>query len=158
MKLLIENIEKHLNGEMKQAAIEFCDYLKENNLTFYKDNCDCWKDKIYYWIKLGEQCVCYIAVKDPDEPNNQWTIWSEDSESYRDSSAPHNVKIIAWQNIDYCGNCKSCGGGKQKVIFGKIFNNVCGCTFRIDNAKSNELPFLKKIVEMRIADILKNGI
>jgi len=49
---------------------------------------------------------------------------------------------------------KNCGGGRRKVIFGKEFNDVCGCTFRIDNPKNDDLPFLKKMVEIRMKEIV----
>ncbi|MDE7202576.1 MAG: hypothetical protein K2O91_11915 [Lachnospiraceae bacterium] len=64
------------------------------------------------------------------------------------------VKNIAWKYVDHCGNCGSCGGGKQKIVFGKRFERVCGCTFRIDNPMATDLPFLKKMVELRKNDIL----
>ena len=40
-------IEENLSGNMKQTALVFVEYLKENGLTFYRDTRDCWKDKIY---------------------------------------------------------------------------------------------------------------
>lgn len=154
---LKDYINTHLYDEMKQAAIMFIEYLSESKLTFYKDNCDYWKDKIYYWIKLNEQCVCFIAVKDPNEPHNQWTVWSENSKAYEDEIVPQDIKAVAWEHIDFCRNCCSCDGGKQKVVFGKIFENVCGCTFRVDNATLKDLEFLKKMVEIRVNEILNSG-
>ena len=136
-------IEGNLTGEMKKTALELVEYLKANGLTFYKDTCECWKDKIYYWVKLGDECVCFIAIKDPDEPDNLWTIWSDDSSAYEDASIRDEIKNIGWKYVDYCGNCGSCGGGKEKIIFGQRFPRVCGCTFRIDNAMQEDLPFLK---------------
>lgn len=154
----IENyIEKNLSGEMRQTALEFARYLEAKGLTFYKDNGDCWKDKIYYCIKSGGECVCFIAIADPDEPHNLWTIWSDDSSSYQDASMSDEIKNIGWRHVDHCGNCGSCGGGKKKIIFGKNFPRVCGCTFRIDNAGSEELPFLKTMVDLRMREILKNN-
>lgn len=123
-------------------------------LEFVKDN-DYWKDKIYYLIKFRNECVCFIAIKDPDEPKNLWTIWSDDSKAYEDSSVEEDIKNIAWQYVDHCGNCGSCGGGKHKIVFGKNYERVCGCTFRVDNPKEIDLPFLKKIVELRKNDILR---
>ena len=40
-------IEEYLSGELKKTALDFVRYLKAKDLTFYKDTCDCWKDKIY---------------------------------------------------------------------------------------------------------------
>ena len=155
-KQIEEYIEENLSSKSRQTALDFIDYLKANGLTFYKDICDCWKDKIYYWVMHDDECVCFIAIKDPDEPDNLWTIWSDDSSAYEDASVSYEIKNVGWQHVDHCGNCGSCGGGKQKVIFGKSFERVCGCTFRIDNAAQEDLPFLKTMVDLRIQEILMN--
>ena len=100
--------------------------------------------------------VCFIAIKDPDEPDNLWTIWSDDSSAYEDASISDEIKNIGWRYVDHCGNCGSCGGGKEKNIFGKSFPQVCGCTFRIDNAMQEDLPFLKTMIDLRIKELLRN--
>lgn len=158
MKQIENYIEEYLKGGMKQTAVSFVKYLRDNNVTFYKDTCNCWKDKIYYWVKIGEDCVCFIAIADPDEPDNLWTVWSDESKMYDDPSVEKEIKTVAWNYVDRCGNCGSCGGGKQKIIFGKVFTRVCGCTFRVDNADKNDLPFLKMMVELRIKEISNSGI
>ena len=146
---------KELALAEQQIALDFISYLEGKNLTFYKDNCDCWKDKIYYWVQLGEKCVCFIAIKDSDEPENHWTVWSDDmgSEWLEKYPVDGKTRERAYKHIDHCGHCGSCGGGRYKVIFGKEFNDVCGCTFRVDNPTSEDLLFLKKMVEIRIREI-----
>lgn len=154
-KKIEKYIDENLTGELRQTALEFIKFLRENDCEFVKDN-GYWKNKIYYLIKFKNECVCFIAIKDPDEPENIWTIWSEDSNAYEDATADESVKNAAWKHVDYCGNCGSCGGGKHKIIFGKSFDRVCGCTFRVDNAKLTDLPFLKKMIDLRIKEIDKN--
>ena len=73
-----EYIYKELALEEQNTAIEFVSFLKDNHLTFYKDNCDYWRDKIYYWVKSGDECVCFISIKNPEEKDNHWTVWSAD--------------------------------------------------------------------------------
>lgn len=156
VELNIEDyICKELSLDEQKIALDFIGFLKDKNLTFHKDNCDCWKDKIYYWVKLGNECVCFIAIKDPDKKDNHWTIWSDDMGSEWPEKYPvdNEIKETAWRHIDHCGHCGSCSGGRYKVIFGKTFDNVCGCTFRIDNPKPDDLKFLKKMVEIRIKEI-----
>ena len=148
-------IAEHLSGEMKETALAFADFLKEQNLTFYRDTCECWKDKIYYWVKRNGECVCFIAVADPDEPENHWTVWSEDSSCYENADVCGDVRNTGWKYVGHCGNCGSCGGGKEKTIFGKRFPRVCGCTFRIDNAVREDLPFLKTMVNLRLDELRK---
>lgn len=152
----IENyIEENLTDEAKQTALDFVTFLRINKLEFIKDN-GYWKDKIYYMLKYKDAYVCFIAIKDPDEPENLWTIWSDDSNAYEDSNVDDCIKSVAWNYVDHCGNCGSCSGGKRKTIFGKSFERVCGGTFRVDNAKPSDLPFLEKMIDLRIKEIEKN--
>lgn len=62
------------------------------------------------------------------------------------------LKNFVWRWDDLYGNCGSFGGGKEKIIFVKSFPRVCGCTFRIDNAKQEDLLFLKTMVDLRIKE------
>ncbi len=43
-------IRRELSYEDKEIALDFVAYLENNGLTFYKNDCDYWKDKIYYWV------------------------------------------------------------------------------------------------------------
>lgn len=151
-KNIFDYIEENLCGETKQTALEFAEFLYSSNIEFTKDN-GYWKDKIYYLCKFKDEYVCFIAIKDPNEPENDWTIWFEDSEDFKDDSINEDTKVFAWEHIGHCGDCGSCGGGKIKNIFGKTFDDVCGCTFRIDNANKKDLPFLKNMVQLRILEI-----
>ena len=151
-ELTIEDyIYRELSLEEQKVALEFVRFLKDNHLTFYKDNCEYWKDKIYYWVKQGNECVCFISIKNPEEKNNQWTVWSADMDSVllQDDSSDSKIKELAWKYVDHCGHCGSCGGGRHKIIFGREFDDVCGCTFRVDNPKQEDLVFLKKMVELK---------
>lgn len=155
VKKIEDYVEENLADGARQTALEFIDYLQTSGLEFVKDN-GYWKDKIYYLIKFKNECVCFIAIKDPDEPKNLWTIWSDDTKAYEDSSVEEEIKSIAWKYVDHCGNCGSCGGGRHKIVFGKNFESVCRCTFRVDNPEESDLPFLKKMVELWKNDILDN--
>ena len=106
-------------------------------------------------MKYHEKCVCFIAIKDPDEIENHWTIWSDDmgSEWLANSLIANNIKEKAWEYVGHCGHCGSCNGGRQKTIFGREFFDVCGCTFIIDNPTKEDLAFLKEMVEIRKMEI-----
>lgn len=152
-----DHICRELSSEEQEIALDFVAYLENNGLTFYKDNSDCWKNKIYYWCKYNNDCVCFISIKDPDEPQNFWTVWSDDikSEWFNKYDVDDEIKELACKHIDHCGNCGSCRGGRRKVIFGREFKAVCGCTFRVDNLSIEDLNFLKKIIEIRIKESIK---
>ena len=154
-ELKIEDyVRIELPPEERQLALDFVAYLRSINLEFEKDE-GYWQDKVYYIVKKGAKGICFIAIKDPDEPDNHWTIWSDDmgSKWLANDSLEQELKEIAWRHVDICGNCGSCGGGRSKNIFGREFLTVCGCTFRVDNPDAQDLKFLKKMVEFRIAEI-----
>ncbi|MDF2589990.1 MAG: hypothetical protein K0S41_3831 [Anaerocolumna sp.] len=150
-------IYEELSFDDQRIAFDFIEYLKENEMEFVKDN-GYWKDKIYYLIIFNTKYVCFISIKDPDEKDNHWTIWSDDMDSnwFDKFSIEKRIKETAWKYIDFCDNCGSCGGGRHKVIFGKEFENVCGCTFRIDNPDTDALLFMKKMVQIRKKEILSS--
>lgn len=155
-KRKIENyISEELSLDDLKIALDFVGYLKNNEMELVKDN-GYWKDKIYYIVKFNTECVCFIAIKDPDEKDNRWTVWSDDMDSISSENFPieYELKEMAWKHVDGCGNCGSCGGERRKLIFGKEFDKVCSCTFRIDNPNIDDLRFVKKMVEIRTKEIL----
>ena len=155
-KYISDFITENLSLHDKKIALDFIDFLKNQGCELIKDN-GYWKNKIYYLVKWQNKYVCFIAIKDPDEPHNRWTVWSDDMSSDFLSIQEEDVSLkqSAWTHVDLCGKCGSCGGGRKKIIFGKTFDNVCGCTFRFDNPNSNDLTTLKKIAEIRIKEIDK---
>lgn len=148
---MTDYIKENLSGADCRIALDFTAFLRAQHLQFVKDESACWKDKIYYWIKHNNTCVCFIALADPDEPENRWTVWSDDIDSglLSETAMPDDMRQIAWEHVDHCGNCGSCGGGRHKEICGKVFDDVCGCTFRFDNPNANELQFMKKLIEIQ---------
>lgn len=147
-KEIEDYVRENLTEEAQATALEFIGYVRSSDIELYKDNGPYWKDKIYYWLRFKGECIAYIAVKNPDEPQNLWTVWSDDSIAFRDGSIDEETKNSAWQHIDFCCQCGSCGGGKRKAVFGKEFDGVCRCTFRVDNPKESDLPFLKKMLAL----------
>ncbi len=141
-------MNENLSEEDKTVALDFSDFLEKQDCEFIKDN-GYWKDKIYYLVKYLNKYVCFIAIKDPDEPHNRWTVWSDDMGSDFLSAKDEDevLKNSAWNHVDLCGKCGSCGGGRKKIIFGKTFTNVCGCTFRFDNPNFDDLTALKKLLK-----------
>lgn len=146
-------ITENLTGEMRETALNFAAFLKSRGLTFYRDRSGDWAEKIYYCVKSGENCVCFIAVKDPDEPENAWTVWSDDSAAYEAPLDDAEMAVIGLKYVDRCAKCGACGGGRVKTVFGKRIPGVCMCTFRVDNARLNDLSFLKNMVDLRLNEL-----
>ena len=151
------DIRTHLPPDEQNRANAFVRYLLDLHLHFHRDTSPCWRDKRYYWVMDGTECVCFIAIADPDEPENRFTVWSDDmGDEALNTAVDDRVRTLAWQHVDHCGRCGSCGGGRHKVIFGRTFDDVCGCTFRVDNPDADDLLFLEEMVRLRITEIRKS--
>ena len=148
-------ISENLTGEMRETALKFTAFLKSHGLMFHRDRSGDWAEKIYYWVRSDKNCVCFIAMKDPDEPENAWTVWSDDSAAYEAPLGDAETSEIGLKYVNRCEKCGACGGGRVKTVFGKRISGVCMCTFRVDNADLNGLPFLKTMVELRLNEILQ---
>ena len=148
-------ISKNLTGEMRETALKFTAFLKSHGLMFHRDRSGDWAEKIYYWVRSDKNCVCFIAVKDPDEPENAWTVWSDDSAAYEAPLGDAETSEIGLKYVDRCAKCGACGGGQMKTVFGKRISGVCMCTFRVDNADLSDLPFLKTMVDLRLNELLQ---
>lgn len=124
-----EIIYEELPSDDQEIALDFVGHLHKMKLDFVRDR-GYWKD-------------------------NRWTVWSDDMDSSFLEKYPleKSLRETAWEHVDLCGACGSCGGGRHKIIFGKTFEKVCGCTFRFDNPDAEDLLFMKKMVDIRIDEL-----
>ena len=143
---------------MQQDALDFANYLRANDMAFERGK-GYWENKFYWMIKYESEYVCFVLIGGDEQKDESWTIWSDDSGSkwFEDYPLDNHTKAIAHANVDFCGNCGSCGGGTAKTIFGRKFDNVCRTTFRFDNPNFDAVECAKKMVEIRKNDIINHG-
>lgn len=153
-----EIISDNLPVAYQENALDFIRFLRENEMELIRDN-GYWKNKIYYLIKFQNKYMCFIAIKDPDEKDNFWTVWSDDCSSNWLENFPieKELKETAWEHADVCQNCGSCSGGRKIIIFGKEFDNICTTTFRFDNPDAADLLFMKKLLSAGKREILQGN-
>lgn len=145
-------IHENLIGEDLHTALEFMAYLRQLGTEIIRDT-GFWKNKIYFYIRRGETYAGYIAIRDPDEPDNRWTVWSDTGSPWYERKLSDNaLEAVGLAHIDFCGHCGSCPGGTKKIIFGRAFDNVCGTMFRFDNPGEKELAFMKEMIRLRLAE------
>lgn len=150
-----EVISDNLPTDYQGNALDFIRFLRENDMELIRDK-GYWKNKFYYMIKFRDKYMCFISIKDPDEKENLWTVWSDDCSSdwLEDLPMETELKETTWRHADVCQNCGSCSGGRKKIIFGKEFDNICGTTFRFDNPDPADLLFMKKLITAGKNEIL----
>ena len=140
----IEDIIKNsLHGDTQQNALDFIEYLKENNMIAGGE---------HGAVSYNDQPVCYMHIDSSEDMPGPWTIWTEgdySGENVIDSVDEHD-KEIAWEHVNYCGNCGgNCSPGIHKVIFGKEFDNVCNADMAFYMPNAETLECVKKLLLMR---------
>jgi len=162
-------INERLIGDVQKRALDFVSYLRDNDMQFDREVGGYWDGKFYYTVSYNGEFVCFILIYSPAsavDSTEPWVVWTDDSGSkwFEDYPLGEDLKEIAWKNVGVCGNetetaCGGCPsiGGQPKTIFGKVFNNTCGTTFCFKNPSCMELECLKKLMQIRKNDILKNA-
>jgi len=143
----IENmIREMLPAEAQKNALDIINYLGKDVLLEDEDWC---------WIaKYKDETVFHFRIGGfQDEPN--WLAWSASAFDYSETEIDEKFKEIAWKNICTCGSCGSeCAPGRRAVIFGKIFENCCTSSLMLINPNGDGLECLKKLIDIRKADII----
>ena len=161
-QIMEDFIGEVLTGDAQKNALEFAIYLRANDMLFKKGK-NYWEDKLYWAIKFKDEIVCYILIgyeENPGEKSDSWIVWCDDSNSdwfNGDFPLDEHIKKFAWKNVEICGKCGSCTEyGKDKTIFEKEFDNVCGTNMRFEIPNAEEVESMKKIFEIRKNYIHKN--
>ena len=143
----IENsFNEILSGDELKNALDFVQYLKENDLIFNEGA-----------ISYKDKAVCYMHLDSGKQYPSPWTIWTVGDYSSEHKNVPltEHVKEIAWEHINTCDDCGAgCSPGTRKSIFGKEFNNVCSADMAFYVPNTQTLECIKKLLEMRKYTIL----
>lgn len=148
-----------LKDDAQKNALDFITFMRANEIPLDES-------EGYWEVKLKDECVCYILITGSDEAPGPWTIWSDqvpgtwvvwDDAKYVDFPMDEHIRQTAWANINICANCGGCtpSGGKRKTVLGKDFDNLCNSALAFTNPNTEALACVKKMIEMRIHDILK---
>ena len=165
-KTLEKVIRKRLKGDAQENALAFAAFMRANGMRLERTRDGYWGDKPYWLVKYKGELVCSVFVHGSpaiyeDEPEG-WLIWTDSSGSkwYEDAPLDGRMKEIAWQHVDTCGGCNPdgpCFGGHRKTVFGKEFEHVCITVMLFINPDAEALECLKKLLELRQNDILKEA-
>ena len=133
-----EAIQKYLDGDMRDSALEFAAWAKANGLPPKQDG-----DPASWKIPYKDVCLCHIRF----EPKYHFIFWLCD---YKLSSDYDEAFANAVQDhVQHCVTCNPhCPPGSDVTIFGKEFKNVCHeLTVQFENPDSSELERIKQLLE-----------
>lgn len=155
-----QQVANTLSEQARDNAINFIEFLVEQEFQFELSTTDYWMNKQYWYVKYQNEFVGfilingYMPVKDDTEPEG-WIFWSDNynSDLFANYSVDEMTKEITYKHIDF----GTCGGGINAKIFGNEFSPVCnGTTLRFDNPSADEIKVMKKLVSIRKLDILNS--
>ena len=137
-----EMIPVLLDGELKDAALEFVAYLKDKKRTPRYASFNSWK--VSYKGKL----VCYIKMSNKMERN----IWGV---AFRLEKFNHEFsegfKKSVQDNMKSCEAClTTCSHGVSLTVFGKKYTDICrGWPIHFVNPSADTLEYIKELIEHR---------
>ena len=151
----IEDVMKDvLKGDAQKHALDLIAHLRAGEgekFPIAKHN----ESDESLWL-IGEG-VGTMFINGSDDFPGPWTLWVDGDNigEHTASDVDEHVKTVAWENIAPCGSCGGqCSPGSHRRVFGKDFENVCTSTLMFTNPDADTLACLKKIVDVRKADML----
>ena len=111
-----------------------------------------------YLPKVEENKRSLLIYSDLEQ--GTWVNWNDGGKNDNnvDFLVDERIKEIAWANLRTCvTDCgRACKPGRCKKVLGKEFNNLCVSALMFDSPDIETLECVKKMVDARINDILKN--
>ena len=140
-----------LNGDMQKNALDFVNFLHENefqisyNPNEYADGK--WTGAIGGTV--GDS-IGYMYVNSGTDFPDPWNIWINEYDFNDDgSSEASELKNFLWENVNNCTRCnpnwEKCGGG-EKIVLGKKFESLCHSPMFFYTPDSQKLDMIKKLM------------
>ena len=130
-------IRELLDGDLKERALGFTDYLRANHLTPRQ-----WFGPGYWRVPHGKDYLCGIVLN-----KDRWRFWFLKGD-YSGEFDEGSIKAVH----DHVRPCIECGGecpkGKDTTVFGKEFSNTCfQFPVQFENPDGGTLESIKGLIE-----------
>jgi len=159
---LLDSIEEFLEGGVKQTALNFVEYCKANKMPIR------WGSTYRWYVYFKSKHIADIGLRFVGMVNGaigtrvkikensciiQISYLNADSHQFEDYISKENLSEVIWKNVKHCEGClTTCAPGKDKIILGRSFKNVCGGSIRFFNPAPESLNCIKKLLELRKND------
>ena len=161
-KRIEEVIQDVLQDDAQRGALDFVAHLRASGVPLEEES------ETYWEAKYQDESVCFLWVSGDADAPGPWTIWSdqvpgtwatwpegEATGEYVEFPIDDSIKETAWANVNVCANCGGCSvPGRRKTVLGKEFDNLCNSTMAFTNPDTAAVACAKKMVDVRIGDIL----
>ena len=137
-------LKEKLSGNVLTGALELISHLESNNI--YPDSDDS------NWFKYSGEMIFYLS------PGKTLKIYTSNFDLNYDKDDAQKDELLekyVHSSINKCAKHKGCleNPGLSRVIFGKDYDNLCRSTLFLTIPPLENLPYIKKIAEMRKHDI-----
>jgi len=144
MKSFEEKIVNTLSGASQKNALDLVAFFNSNGMTV---------DENHSQIIVGGKVLAYMHMDGSADMPGPWSVWPEGDFSVvpqgYDFDEP--MKEVGWEHINLCGKCgQSCVPGKNRTLFEKEFEGVCGSVMVFTNPSGNDLICLQKLLLMKV--------
>ena len=148
---LVDIINEAFTSEMRKNALDFVEFLRENEFQTEFNPNEYEKGKWTGAIGgvVGDS-IAYMLIHPNTEFPSPWTIWLNKYDFNEDGSVDNEeLKKFIWENLNYCAKCNpdwnKCRGG-DKIIFGKRFENLCHSPMFFYTPDAQKLEKLNRIM------------
>ncbi|MDR0325057.1 MAG: hypothetical protein LBI19_03050 [Oscillospiraceae bacterium] len=171
-KPMIEDIiPEYLDGDNKNNALDFIDYLRENKMKPVWAIQNGWKavykGKPIYYIRLPKSKHHFLNKKQSDKTDwtRSWVVtpYLLHYRRYEDLIIGEGLQNFFWDNMRRCihvitGECNShnCAPGVDTTVLGKEFENLChfvnsgANTLWYVNPDKTDICNIKKLLDIEI--------
>jgi len=132
-------VRKHLNGDLRDRALQFAAYLNESGLTPKQ-----WFNQDFWRIPYKDYYLCGIKLY-----KDGWVFWFW-SGDYSGDTGEGLTKFVQ-ENVTACIDCVGedhCKKGKDTTFFGKEYTRTCiQFPLQINNPDGSTLEQIKQLLE-----------
>lgn len=146
--LIEEIIPEYIDGDMKNAVLDFVAWLRENNMKPTWVLTNSWKavckGRALYYIRM-------VDCEWKKEFGKYWviTLYFDHLDKYEDIIFNENSQNIIINNISYCKSCKECAPGNKVTVFGKEVNVCANVPMTwIWDADKPKIEIIKRLLEL----------
>jgi hypothetical protein len=144
MKTFEEKIISTLSGASQKNALDFAEFLKANEMTV---------DENHSQVIYNGKTLAYMHIDGNAEMPGPWSVWPEGdfSDVPQDYDFAETMKEVALKHINLCDKCgQPCAPGKNRTLFGKEFEGVCGSIMVFTDPGEDDLMCLQKSMLMNV--------
>jgi len=154
---IIDVINETLQGDRKQNALAFVDFVKSIKMT------PSWASWNSWTLNYKGKRVGYIKIYDRGEFKDDWWLWlySQYTNDFQELviSESKTIQEFITNNICYCCYCGKCAPGKSMTLLDNELKNICITpNIRLQNPDKAFCDFAKKLISLRREAIANNKV